>query len=82
MHVKAGTHRVSAAFIQRFEGLINDLIAPIDHTMADTEIGIGLRHYDAAAPAQPQHRRTASRHRRERYAEPARRVLVPPAVAS
>ncbi len=40
IHVKAGTHRVSAAFIQRFEGLINDLIAPIDHTMADTEIGI------------------------------------------
>ena len=39
MHVKAGTHRVTAAFIQRFDGLINDLIAPIDHTMADTEIG-------------------------------------------
>ena len=39
MHVTAGTHRVTAAFIQRFEGLINDLIAPIDHTMADTEIG-------------------------------------------
>ena len=39
LHVQAGTHRVTAAFIQRFEGLINDLIAPIDHTMADTEIG-------------------------------------------
>jgi hypothetical protein len=39
IHVKAGSHRVTAAFIQRFEGLINDLIAPIDHTMADTEIG-------------------------------------------
>ena len=39
IHVKAGTHRVTAAFIQRFEGLVNDLIAPIDHTMADTEIG-------------------------------------------
>ncbi len=38
-HVTAGTHRVTAAFIQRYEGLINDLIAPIDHTMADTEIG-------------------------------------------
>ena len=37
--VTAGSHRVTAAFIQRFEGLINDLIAPIDHTMADTEIG-------------------------------------------
>jgi hypothetical protein len=39
VHVRAGTHRVTAAFIQKFEGLINDLIAPIDHTMADTEIG-------------------------------------------
>ena len=42
MHVQAGTHRVTAAFIQRYEGLINDLIAPIDHTMADTEIGIAF----------------------------------------
>ena len=39
IHVRSGTHRVTAAFIQKFEGLINDLIAPIDHTMADTEIG-------------------------------------------
>jgi hypothetical protein len=38
--VTAGSHRVAAAFLQRFEGLINDLIAPIDHTLADTEIGI------------------------------------------
>jgi len=40
LHVRAGTRRLTAAFIQRFDGLINDLIAPIDHTMADTEIGI------------------------------------------
>ncbi len=39
IHVKAGPQRVTAAFIQTFEGPINDLIAPIDHTMADTEIG-------------------------------------------
>jgi mono/diheme cytochrome c family protein len=38
--VTAGTHRVTAAFLRRFEGLVNDLIAPIDHTLADTEIGI------------------------------------------
>jgi hypothetical protein len=42
IHVKAGSQRVTAAFIQRFEGPINDLIAPIDHTLADTEIGIGF----------------------------------------
>jgi hypothetical protein len=40
--VTAGTHRVTAAFLQRFEGLVNDLIAPIDHTLADTEIGIAF----------------------------------------
>jgi cytochrome c551/c552 len=39
IHVRAGAHRVTAAFLQKFEGLINDLIAPIEHTMADTEIG-------------------------------------------
>ncbi len=42
LHVSAGTHRVTAAFIQRYEGLIPALIAPIDHTMADTEIGIAF----------------------------------------
>jgi hypothetical protein len=40
VHVGAGPHRVTAAFIQRFEGPINDLIAPIDHTLADTQIGV------------------------------------------
>lgn len=40
IHVTAGQHRVSAAFVQRFEGPVNDLIAPIDHTLADTQIGV------------------------------------------
>jgi len=40
IHVTAGPHRVSAAFINRFEGPVNDLIAPIDHTLADTQIGV------------------------------------------
>ena len=31
---------MTAAFIQRFEGPVNDLIAPIDHTLADTQIGV------------------------------------------
>jgi mono/diheme cytochrome c family protein len=42
VHIKAGVHRVSAAFIQRFEGPVNDLIAPIDHTLADTQIGVAV----------------------------------------
>src|SRR5262249_27264067 len=40
VHVAAGAQRVTAAFIQRFEGPVNDLIAPIDHTLADTQIGV------------------------------------------
>ncbi len=39
IYVKTGPQRVTAAFIRRFEGPINDLISPIEHTLADTEIG-------------------------------------------
>jgi hypothetical protein len=39
VHIKAGQHRVSAAFVQRFEGPADDLIMPIEHTLADTNIG-------------------------------------------
>ena len=42
VHITAGVHRVTAAFIQRFEGPVNDLIAPIDHTLADTQIGVAV----------------------------------------
>ena len=38
----AGPHRLTAAFLQRFEGPVNDLVAPIEHTLADTEIGIAV----------------------------------------
>jgi mono/diheme cytochrome c family protein len=42
VHVRAGPQRVSAAFIQRFEGPVIDLLAPIDHTLADTQIGVAF----------------------------------------
>ena len=42
IHVVAGAHRLTAAFLQRFEGPVNDLVAPIEHTLADTEIGIAV----------------------------------------
>ena len=42
IHITAGAHRVTAAFIQRFEGPVNDLMAPIDHTLADTQIGVSF----------------------------------------
>ena len=40
--VKAGPQRVSAAFIQRSESPVDDLLAPVEHTLADTQIGSAL----------------------------------------
>jgi hypothetical protein len=37
--VRAGTHRVSAAFVRTFDGPVNDNLAAIDHSIADTQIG-------------------------------------------
>lgn len=37
--VRAGPQVVAAAFIQRLSGPVDDLIAPIEHTLADTQIG-------------------------------------------
>jgi cytochrome c5 len=42
VHVTAGPHRVAAAFVQRFDGPVDDLLAPIEHTLADTQIGAGV----------------------------------------
>ena len=39
IHVPAGPQRISAAFISKFDGVIDDLVAPIDYTLADTEYG-------------------------------------------
>jgi hypothetical protein len=39
--VRAGARRVAATFIQEFEGSEDDLIKPVDHTLADTQIGVG-----------------------------------------
>jgi hypothetical protein len=41
VYVTAGPHRVSAAFLERFEAPVDDLLAPIDYTLADTQIGSG-----------------------------------------
>jgi len=42
IHVKAGTQRVSAAFVARFDAVPDDLMPPIDHTLADSQIGAGF----------------------------------------
>jgi len=41
IQVPAGPHRVTAAFVRQFEGELDDLIRPIEHTLADGQIGIG-----------------------------------------
>jgi mono/diheme cytochrome c family protein len=40
--VKAGPQRVTAAFIQRFKAPADDLMSPIEHTLADSHIGLGV----------------------------------------
>src|SRR5581483_9119886 len=42
LHINAGPQRISAAFVQRFTGPIDDLLAPIDRTLADRRIGTGF----------------------------------------
>jgi len=42
IHVNAGPQHVTAAFIQHFDGPVDDLMAPIDYTLADTEVGRAL----------------------------------------
>jgi hypothetical protein len=42
VHLTAGPHRVTAAFLTQFEGPVIDLLAPIDHTLADTQIGVAF----------------------------------------
>ena len=44
VHLKAGPHQFAATFIQKFDGVIDDVVAPIDHTLADTHYGnsVGL----------------------------------------
>ena len=40
--VKAGPQRVSAAFLLRSEAPVDDLLAPVEQTLADTQIGSGI----------------------------------------
>jgi hypothetical protein len=40
--IKAGPQRISAAFLARSESPVDDLIKPIDFTLADTQIGSAL----------------------------------------
>ena len=37
--VRAGPQRITAAFVRTFDGPVNDIIAPVGHSIADTQIG-------------------------------------------
>jgi len=42
IHMKAGPQRLSVAFIQRIDGPVDDLIAPLENTLADVNISYGV----------------------------------------
>jgi mono/diheme cytochrome c family protein len=42
IHVKAGPQRVTAAFIQKLDGPIDDLLMPLENTLADVSITFGV----------------------------------------
>src|SRR4029079_3753554 len=42
IHISAGPQRISAAFIQRLDGPVYDLIAPLENTLADVNISFGV----------------------------------------
>jgi hypothetical protein len=42
IYVKAGPQRIAATFPAHFAGPVDDLLAPIDHTLIDTRIGTGF----------------------------------------
>src|SRR6185295_8719266 len=42
IHIPAGPQRVSAAFIQRFDGPLDDLLIPLENTLADVNISFGV----------------------------------------
>ena len=42
IHLTAGPQRISAAFIQRFDGPVDDLLVPLENTLADVNISFGV----------------------------------------
>src|SRR3954468_5243089 len=42
IHIAAGPQRISAAFIQRFDGPVDDLLVPLENTLADVNISFGV----------------------------------------
>ena len=42
LHIGAGPQRITAAFIQRFDGPVDDLLVPLENTLADVNISFGV----------------------------------------
>jgi len=42
IHITAGPHRLSAAFIQKIDGPVDDLVMPLENTLADVNISYGV----------------------------------------
>ncbi len=42
VHVSAGSHRVAAAFIEKMSALPDDLLVPVENTLADVSIAQGI----------------------------------------
>ena len=42
IHIGAGPQRITAAFIQRFDGPVDDLLVPLENTLADVNISFGV----------------------------------------
>jgi hypothetical protein len=81
LHVKAGTHRVTARVhpaVRRADQRSDRADRSHDGRHRDRH---RPRDHDAAASSQSQHRRSASRDRRERYAKPPPCVRVPGGLA-
>jgi hypothetical protein len=42
VHIKAGPQRLTAAFVQRLDGPVDDLLMPLENTLADVSITFGV----------------------------------------
>ena len=42
VHIKAGPQRVTAAFVQKLDGPVDDLLMPLENTLADVSITLGV----------------------------------------
>ncbi|HEY7288888.1 MAG TPA: DUF1592 domain-containing protein, partial [Vicinamibacterales bacterium] len=42
IHIQAGPQRVSVAFVQKLDGPVDDLISPLENTLADVNISYGV----------------------------------------